>query len=177
MSGQGGIAVLVSGVQILLAIVSSSSSSTESEPDAPPADRQSTLAGVGLWALASVGSFVCMLSHRYLTRHQDYASVLSPIQHRQELEGDSTSSTKSSWTVSKRIFKKNLSLNIGVFMVFVVTLSVFPPITTSITSTHVPTPRLLQPTVFIPLHFFLFNGELSSQDPSLGPADKNPSSR
>jgi equilibrative nucleoside transporter 1/2/3 len=35
--------------------------------------------------------------------------------------------------------------------------SVFPPVTTAIISTHVPPPRLLQPSVFIPLHFLIFN--------------------
>lgn len=37
--------------------------------------------------------------------------------------------------------------------------SVFPAITSLIISTHQPTPRLLKSDVFVPLHFFIFNGQ------------------
>ncbi|WVQ98536.1 hypothetical protein IAU59_005662 [Kwoniella sp. CBS 9459] len=184
MSGQGGIAVLVSGVQWLLAILSATTSSEGRRPgngsEDGSAQSASTLAGVGLWALGSAGTLLCVFAHRYLVLHPGYQAVIASVLNRETEEGigadvgrivsaDNSSAasgisrdmgTKSGGTgsnLTKKVFMKNLSLEFAVAWVFVVTLSVFPPVTTTILSTHIPTPRLLQPDVFIPLHFLLFN--------------------
>ncbi|WWC69661.1 uncharacterized protein I206_103604 [Kwoniella pini CBS 10737] len=151
MSGQGGIAVLVSLVQLFLAIIAAGSKNGPVEGDNGET-KASTLAGVGLWALGSAGTIGCLFAHRFLMRHSQYSLITS-----------SSSSTRTSEDqeekkgLTRKVFKKNLVLMIAVAWVFVVTLSIFPPVTTTILSTHKPTPRLLQPDVFIPLHFLLFN--------------------
>ncbi|OCF38777.1 hypothetical protein I317_07433 [Kwoniella heveanensis CBS 569] len=167
MSGQGGIAVLVSGIQWLLAVLSASTP-TAKHPSDDPADAASasTLAGVGLWALGSAGTLLCVVAHRYLIVHPGYQAVMSSVINRQAEEtagigadvvAAATSKNGRGSSLTKKVFMKNLLLETAVAWVFVVTLSVFPPVTTTILSTHVPTPRLLQPDVFIPLHFLLFN--------------------
>ncbi|WWC61367.1 uncharacterized protein I303_103948 [Kwoniella dejecticola CBS 10117] len=149
MSGQGGIAVLVSSVQLLLAIIAAGSKHIPVEGDNGET-KASTLAGVGLWTLGSVGTIACLIAHRFLMRHSQYSIITTSNMN----SGDDQEEKKG---LTKKVFKKNLLLMIAVAWVFVVTLSIFPPVTTTILSTHNPTPRLLQPDVFIPLHFLLFN--------------------
>ena len=117
MSGQGGIAVLVSGTQVFLAIFSALGAKAPSDET----QSQSTLAGVGLWALGGVGTVGCIYAHRYLMRHPDYASVLAPLLSRREEAGNSETKRKDR-EVLKRVFKRNLLLEIAVAWVFVVTL-------------------------------------------------------
>jgi solute carrier family 29 (equilibrative nucleoside transporter), member 1/2/3 len=168
MSGQGGIAVLVSLAQVLLAVISAFHSS---DPVEGERGGESKLAGVGLWGLGAVGAFGCMLAHRYLVRHEDYGRVSRAITSRRtEANGRKERRTK-------RLLKTNWEVNLAVAWVFVVTLvsrskvvaikalmvlqAVFPPITTAIVSVRENPPVLLQPAVFIPLHFLLFNGKPS----------------
>ncbi|OWT42198.1 solute carrier family 29 (equilibrative nucleoside transporter), member 1/2/3 [Cryptococcus neoformans] len=153
MSGQGGIAVLVSGIQFVLAFVSVIAKSDNGQGD--EGEEASKLAGVGLWAACSLGVVGCFMASRYLKRHPKYLDVLAPKFATNEL--NSVEGNKRESVTTRKLLKKNWELNLAVAWVFVVTLSVFPPITTRILSTHQPTPRLLQPDVFMPLHFVIFN--------------------
>jgi len=126
MSGQGGIAVLVSGVQILLAVLSAvhpPPSGGASKTGDIDTGRQSTIAGVGLWALGSIGAFGCLLAHRYLILHPDYHLVLSPLKARgNQEEGDEIVTRTRSDGVTRRVFMKNIELEMAVAWVFVVCL-------------------------------------------------------
>ncbi|WWC85263.1 uncharacterized protein L201_000125 [Kwoniella dendrophila CBS 6074] len=155
MSGQGGIAFLVSLIQLLLAIISSQSK-TKSEEDEPESSA-SNLAGVGLWALGSIGTIACLFAHRYLINHPDYSIITNNSSNAPRLSDSTIPHRDEKKGVTKKVLKKNLSLMVAVAYVFIVTLSIFPAVTTTILSTHQPTPRLLQPDVFIPLHFLIFN--------------------
>ncbi|KAG8766281.1 hypothetical protein FRC12_006982 [Ceratobasidium sp. 428] len=63
-------------------------------------------------------------------------------------------STSSIWIVAR----KNASYNLAVFYVFVVTLALFPAITTSIVSVNSPTrSSIFNPLIFSALHFLNFN--------------------
>ncbi|WWD15728.1 hypothetical protein CI109_100150 [Kwoniella shandongensis] len=159
MSGQGGIAVLVSGVQSFLAILSATSSS--SPPRGGNEEEQvSKLAGVGLWALGSIGIVGCLFAHNYLVKHPEYEAVLNPAiasPQDEDLTLGVGAVVGKEESKTRKVFRKNALLETAVAWVFVVTLSVFPPVTTKILSTHHPVPRLLQPDVFIPLHFLIFN--------------------
>jgi len=116
MSGQGGIAVLVSGVQIILAIILA----------LKPADAegsQSMLAGVGIWGLTALGAFGCILAHRRLIRHPNYSVTIAPILARLERSGVEVDNKRDVGKgVSKRVFRKNWKLETAVALVFVVTL-------------------------------------------------------
>jgi equilibrative nucleoside transporter 1/2/3 len=173
MSGQGGIAVLVSGAQVFLAMFSALGSRGGLGETA----GQSKMAGVGLWAIGALGSGVCLGAQRYLETHVDYERIIEPLYIRRDAD-----ERKGGMEVIKTVFKKNLLLEIAVAWVFVVTLvgegldtardtadgqSVFPPITSRILSVHAVPGRLRQASVFIPFHFFVFNGKCHSHVSSL----------
>ncbi|WVR04997.1 hypothetical protein IAU60_002009 [Kwoniella sp. DSM 27419] len=161
MSGQGGIAVLVSAVQLALAVLSAGGHGQAGDQAGENGDPQaSKMAGVGLWALGSLGTVGCLVAHRYLVHHPEYTNVLASVINRREVEGigaDIGLENVRKGGVTRTVLRKNMLLEIAVAWVFVVTLSVFPPVTTTILSTRHPVPRLLQPDVFIPLHFLIFN--------------------
>ena len=123
MSGQGGIAVLVSLVQLVLAIISALGTNAV-EDDGP--GSQSVIAAVGLWALASLAAMGCMMAHRYLRRHSDYAMAIAPVLARRERQTDGSKVGGDSG-MSMAIFRKNLSLEVAVAWVFVVTLVLYFP--------------------------------------------------
>lgn len=121
MSGQGGIAVLVSVTQVILAVISAlNTTGTDGDMEG----GQSTLAGVGLWALGAMGAFAFMIAHRRLVIHQDYAIILAPIFARQEHADVAGGDSKDNGlgTMTRRIFRKNWMLEFAVAWVFVVTL-------------------------------------------------------
>ncbi|KAL7422151.1 hypothetical protein Q5752_002795 [Cryptotrichosporon argae] len=146
MSGQGGIAVLVSLAQLAMALLTAARASGSGSGDEAP----SSAVGAGLWALGAAGAAGCLYAHRYLVARPEYAHVVAPLAQRRVRDN---ASKGESWSIARR----NGAYELAVAWVFVVTLSVFPPITTLITSVHTPAPRLLQPDVFIPLHFLFFN--------------------
>ena len=115
MSGQVGIAVLVSGAQMILAVISAIRSTSVGGDT-----EQSTLAGVGLWALGSAGAFACMIAHQYLFRHPEYSIVLAPILSRANIDSDDEEQHVRG--VTTRVFWQNIQLEAAVAWVFVVTL-------------------------------------------------------
>ncbi|KAL1411186.1 hypothetical protein Q8F55_002137 [Vanrija albida] len=143
MSGQGAIAVIVSAAQFVLAVASSG------HADGKP----STAAAVGLWALGALGSIGCLYALRVLVLHPAYTSVLAPLAHRRQ---EGTASGAKSKQVMWRVFRKNTRIEFAVAFVFIVTLAIFPPITTTILSAS-DSASALSPSVFISLHFLVFN--------------------
>jgi equilibrative nucleoside transporter 1/2/3 len=112
MSGQGGIAVLVSGTQLLLAIFDAGRANS-------PGNSPSSLAAEGLWALAAAGTIICLAALKHLTEHPDYAAVLAPLFQREEVSGKRG--------VTRKVFRKNIRIEFAVAFIFVVTLvSSFP---------------------------------------------------
>ncbi len=83
MSGQGGIAVLVSAAQLILALVAAFGPSAPVEGLPDPSDgaadgTSGVLAGVGLWALAAAGTSGCFYALRELRGHNEFANVMLP---------------------------------------------------------------------------------------------------
>ncbi|CAK9780844.1 hypothetical protein CC85DRAFT_261072 [Cutaneotrichosporon oleaginosum] len=155
MSGQGGIAVLVSGSQVVLALLSSKGD-----------EEASTSAAFGLWFLAAGWVVVCLLALKRLTRNPAIAEVLAPLASR-----TAAADRVKDGRMTRTVARKNLRLEFAVAFIFVVTLSVFPPITTTITSVMKNPPKILQPATFVAIHFFLFNvGDYTGRTylPSLG---------
>ncbi|BEJ01018.1 hypothetical protein CcaverHIS631_0508750 [Cutaneotrichosporon cavernicola] len=155
MSGQGGIAVLVSGSQVVLALLSS----TEKE-------EASTGAAFGLWALAAGFVVVCLLALNRLVQNPAITEVLAPLTSR-----TTGADRAKDGRVTRTVARKNFRIEFAVAFIFVVTLAIFPPITTTITSVVKAPPKILQPATFIAIHFFLFNiGDYSGRTylPSIG---------
>lgn len=113
LSGQGGIAVLISSVQVLLAIIGALGSKAVVEDEAP-----SMLAGVGLWALGTVGAGLCWLAFRYLASHPAYERITAV----KRVEGDQTALGQSGWDRTMRVMGKNKLLYLAVALDFAVTL-------------------------------------------------------
>lgn len=88
MSGQGGVAVLISLAQVSLAIIGALSE-IKPVPSSVVASemtrirnkgegaKPSTLAAIGLWALGSIGVGLCILALRYLQNHPTYDRITS----------------------------------------------------------------------------------------------------
>ena len=122
MSGQGGIAVLVSLAQVILAIISAlHPSGVDGDVDD---GGQSTLAGVGLWALGALGAFGCMIAHRRLMTNPNYSIIVGPVLARADqgrgMEGEDRMPAQKG--LSRSVFRKNRMLEAAVAWVFVVTL-------------------------------------------------------
>ncbi|KAJ9120742.1 hypothetical protein QFC22_002673 [Naganishia vaughanmartiniae] len=178
MSGQGGIAVLISAVQVYIAIMGVYTSDSKQDPNESPDGSPTTselAAGMGLWMAAVVPIAICIITTRRLFPRESSTFVeerpklsfevarddgeFYDTERRFSAEEDedsrrgSTSGFNRSWAVLKR----NKVINFSVAYVFIVTLSVFPSVTTTIVSVRQPPPKLLDPAIFLPLHFLTFN--------------------
>jgi len=178
MSGQGGIAVLISLVQVYLAAVAAYTSK-EPESDTPldgKADKATIIAGMGLWLMGTLSLGGCIYAHRRIGRQRSFERAIDvdaagqyeeigqtdPIADDEQLEDDPMAKSALSVRDTRQrrtmdVFRKNLLLEFSVAWVFVVTLAVFPPVTITILSVQETPPKFLQPAVFIPLHFLIFN--------------------
>lgn len=122
MSGQGGIAVLVSGIQCALAILHGLSSSNPSQGTDEGGEHPSTIAGVGLWVLCAAGAMGCLVALGNLEKHQDYEGVIQRGSGTNFPELDMPGSYNTEKGRTKRVFRKNIRLEAAVAWVFVVTL-------------------------------------------------------
>lgn len=122
MSGQGGIAVLVSAAQLVLALVASFGPSAPVEGLPDPSDGAAdgpsgSLAGVGLWALAAAGTSGCFYALRELRGHNEFANVMMP--HSTRAEDNSAGKDKG---LTRTVLRKNKLLEFSAAWVFAVTL-------------------------------------------------------
>ncbi|KZO94918.1 hypothetical protein CALVIDRAFT_538685 [Calocera viscosa TUFC12733] len=169
MSGQAAIGVLVSLVQLTSAWLSIAGSGAS-----PAGAARSAFGFFGVGVVFLIG---CLFSHGWLTSLRVYARAMEPWVNGtvgsstpalQGEEGETTigESVESTVTLGQKrdvrtlwkVARKNLTYNLAVGYVFIITLAVFPPITTSIQSVHDPASSILfNPLVFNALHFFMFN--------------------
>jgi equilibrative nucleoside transporter 1/2/3 len=143
MSGQGGIAVLISLVQVYLAILAAYASKEpgSDEPQDGRTDKATIIAGMGLWLLGTLSLGACIYARRRITRQRHFERTVDvdaaeqyeeidqtdPIAVDDEAEVDplaksvlSVRDTRERRTMN--VFKKNLLLEFSVAWVFVVTL-------------------------------------------------------
>ncbi|GHJ84256.1 hypothetical protein NliqN6_0658 [Naganishia liquefaciens] len=184
MSGQGGIAVLISAVQVYIAVMGVYASADAAIVKGPSDGSPSTAelaSGMGLWMAAIVPIVICIIMTRrlfprgagsptsaaasqypklsFVPAGADEDGEFYDTERRFSAEEDeesrrgSTRGFHRSWAIMKR----NRVINFSVAYVFIVTLAIFPSITTSIVSVRQPPPKLLDPAVFVPLHFLAFN--------------------
>jgi len=114
LSGQGGVAVLISLVQVILAVLGAIGGSQ------PAGDEQpSMLAGVGLWGLGSIAAGLCWLAFRFLTTHPAYERVVGSGRiDAVGIEGGK----KGNWDRSMVVMRKNKLLYLAVALDFAITL-------------------------------------------------------
>jgi len=123
LSGQGGVAVLISLVQVILAVIGALGGSQPAGDEKP-----SMLAGVGLWGLGSIAAGLCWLAFRFLTTHPAYERVVGSGRiDAVGIEGGKN----GNWDRSMVVIRKNRLLYLAVALDFAVTLvsptSNFPP--------------------------------------------------
>lgn len=115
LSGQGGVAVLISLVQVILAVVGALGSDEEAGDEAP-----SMLAGVGLWGLGSAGAGLCWLAYRFLVSHPAYERVVGVSMRTERLGHEGVK--KGNWDRTVGVLDKNKLLYLAVALDFAVTL-------------------------------------------------------
>ncbi|KAF9647064.1 hypothetical protein BDM02DRAFT_3098783 [Thelephora ganbajun] len=168
VSGQGAVGVAVSGIQLLSALASVNTS-----PARAPIMKEKvaeTRSAFVFFAL-STGFYVFSAgAYAWLMRTPEYREINGGHMTRRisismsqsftaDGEGDSLVSgrpragTPSPVVRTIAMIKTNLAFNFTVAWVFIVTLSVFPPITVSVLPMDPTTNRL----IFSSLHFFVFN--------------------
>ncbi|KAF8631194.1 hypothetical protein AX15_002526 [Amanita polypyramis BW_CC] len=164
MSGQAAVAVVISAVQVFSAAISLWGL---------PRDIIATYVSDGsvegrsalmFFSLSTIFLLFCLLVHGWLVRTPLYKSVVGALENKQlysgsfgEESGDLVSGEGSDILRDQSriidLAKENIIYQFAVAYVFIITLSVFPPITTSI----LPTNPEIHPLLFSSIHFLVFN--------------------
>ncbi|GBE79362.1 hypothetical protein SCP_0205600 [Sparassis crispa] len=170
MSGQAGVGVVVSGVQVLSATASTRGKTSPQSAVAPGSKPEEVSAAI-FFALSTLFLVASAGVHVWMTRLPVYQSVLAQSSSSDRMgsieENDMSESMerliaeehnhgRRKLDEKPRIFrlaKVNLPYNFAVAYVFAVTLAVFPPITISIQSTNPST----HPLLFSAVHFLIYN--------------------
>ncbi|EKM80431.1 hypothetical protein AGABI1DRAFT_113615 [Agaricus bisporus var. burnettii JB137-S8] len=163
MAGQAVIAVAVSGVQVVSAVASTWGKSESSSASDGTAEERSAFFFFTLSTLFVLASAV---AHHWLINTSTYKAVAAPLeQHSTKVSHSSTDPTSESllprgkseadddWRQAVRLAKANVTYEIAVSYVFVVTLAIFPPITASVLPVNPET----HPLIFTCIHFLVFN--------------------
>ncbi|KAJ7591502.1 nucleoside transporter-domain-containing protein [Mycena floridula] len=160
MSGQAAVAVTVSSVQVVSAIASTwgQARSQDIIADKEPEERAAFI----FFGLSTIFLLFMALAQRSLTANPSYRAVVRPLETKEDTSGADSEETRGLVSAGPaisfdkgrilRVAKANLSYEIAGAYVFVVTLAVFPPITTSIQSTNPAT----HPLLFSAVHFLVF---------------------
>ncbi|KAK7061413.1 nucleoside transporter [Favolaschia claudopus] len=172
MSGQAAVAVAVSGVQVFSAAASVWGLSQEQistyVSNGEPEEKSAFL----FFSLSTIFLIVTAAAHAWLVRMPAYKAVARSLELQKDIN-EHTGSDELHGLVSRgrnqpsnvkadilRVAKLNFTYEVAVCIVFVVTLSVYPPITTSI----LPTNPNTHPLLFSAVHFFVFNvGDLTGR--------------
>ncbi|KAJ7087195.1 nucleoside transporter-domain-containing protein [Mycena belliarum] len=162
MSGQAGVAVAVSGVQVFSALASVWGHSREANyvSDGEPEEKSALI----FFSLSTIFLIVSAAAHAWLVTMPAYKTVAGSLGNAKIGEDGSSdelrglvSNGRSELSTEKgqimRIAKANVVFEIAVAYVFLVTLAVYPAITTSI----LPTNPATHPLLFSALHFLVFN--------------------
>ncbi|KAG5654678.1 hypothetical protein H0H81_009927 [Sphagnurus paluster] len=165
MSGQAAVAVAVSGVQVL----SSSLFLWRATPEAIAANAIDGSAEQGsarmFFALSTLFLIISAVAHNILISKPAYKTLVASLERKSFREAGTTAEQESLTSVGRshdftsekarilRVAKANITYEIAAAYVFIVTLAVFPPITTSVTPTNPST----HPLLFNVVHFLVFN--------------------
>ncbi|KLO09901.1 hypothetical protein SCHPADRAFT_999923 [Schizopora paradoxa] len=160
MAGQAFVGVVVSAVQLLSTMASVRAASIYVDYDTKSAEARAAALFFGL----STFFLICTLfTHAWLVRLPEYRDVVVPIEQAKKTDDAALPGIVSASEEKGRILrvaKMNFEYEFAVAYVFIVTLAVFPPITTSI----MPTSPSFNPLIFNALHFLLFNvGDLAGR--------------
>ncbi|KAG9317629.1 nucleoside transporter-domain-containing protein [Chiua virens] len=162
LSGQAAVAVAVSAVQVISAIISLWGSSPES-PRSISDDQAEALAARIFFAVSTIFLVVTFTAYAWLNRQPFYQSIVGTLErhhetgHANELTGLVTGADSNSpkAAADSRVFyvlKRNLIFFFSVAYTFCVTLAVYPAVTVRVQSVD-----HIHPLLFTSLHFLAFN--------------------
>ncbi|RDB20451.1 Equilibrative nucleoside transporter 1 [Hypsizygus marmoreus] len=173
ITGQAAVAVAVSGVQVLSSAIFLWSASPEAITANAESGRAEERSARAFFILSTLFLVMSAVAHGRLVRMPTYTTLVAPLEqgkHRLREVGSVeehhglTSTGRETYADEKRrilrVAKANVTLEIAVAYVFVVTLAVYPPITTSVQPTNPGT----HPLLFSAVHFLVFNlGDFSGR--------------
>ncbi|KAH8106313.1 nucleoside transporter-domain-containing protein [Cristinia sonorae] len=170
-SGQAAVGVAVSAIQVISSAASVGTTATaEQLAESKPEERSAFI----FFGISTIFLLFSAAAHAWLIRLPSYKAVVGQFSHiRHRSRGETGASLEDSIlsvtsllsttgpkvdsaqrrTQIIRVAKSNIVYNLAVAYVFVITLSVFPPITISI----VPTNPATHPLLFSAVHFLVFN--------------------
>lgn len=155
MAGQAAVAVVVSGVQVISSAASVAGKPRSYVSDGSPEEQSAFI----FFALSTVFLLVSAGVHTWLIRMPVYKLVAASLEKNQAdaIQEDERRELSTAMQSDKanvmRVAKMNIVYEVAVAYVFLVTLAVFPPITTSIKPTNPNT----HPLLFTAIHFLVFN--------------------
>ncbi|KAG6901549.1 hypothetical protein C0995_010659 [Termitomyces sp. Mi166 len=164
MSGQAAVAVAVSGVQVMSsALFIWRATPGQITANAVSGDAEKNSARV-FFAFSTLFLLISAFAHNILVSKATYKNLVGPLEHKmimktgtvedeQTLTSLGRASFAREWNRIMRVAKANISFEIAVAYVSIVTLAVFPPISTSVQ----PTNPSIHPLLFNAVHFLLFN--------------------
>ncbi|KAH8830584.1 nucleoside transporter-domain-containing protein [Flagelloscypha sp. PMI_526] len=167
MQGQAAVAVVVSGIQVISAMMSIWAHDDQTTLASPSGDPAATSASA-FFTISAIFLLATTVAHAWLIRTPEYKRVAVSI----EIQKPDILAQETATLISRgrendeehhsrllAILKSNALYEIAVALVFTVTLAVFPAITTSVqpaSGTH--------PLLFSAVHFFMFNtGDLGGR--------------
>ncbi|KAF9569415.1 hypothetical protein CPC08DRAFT_678185 [Agrocybe pediades] len=164
MSGQAAVAVAVSGVQVISSAISVYGKPMTYKSDGSAEERSAFL----FFALSTMFLVFSLMAHRWLVRTPAYQQVAGSLEkytkgvNLRAQEDESTGLVTGDEVVVSlsnekantfRVARMNIIYEVAVAYVFIVTLAVFPPITTSVQ----PLSPTIHPLLFSAIHFLVFN--------------------
>lgn len=165
MSGQAAVGVLVSLIQVFSTSVGLHTSDPSRDEEASAARAAFIFFGLStLFLVFTIGA------HAWLVTTPEYKAVVVPFEakkgiigideEREALVGGGPVNRLPEKKKSRvmEVAKMNFEYNFAVAYVFIITLSVFPSITSAIRSVQLPSsPASIHPLLFTAIHFLVFN--------------------
>jgi len=164
MSGQAAVAVAVSGVQVASSALFLAGGTPDSIAANAISGSAEERAALLFFALSTAFLGLSALANDWLVSMPTYKTLIAPLEGKEGAETGSieerqalTSLGRTSNSEEKarilRVAKSNVLYEVAVAYVFVVTLAVYPPITTLVQ----PTNPKFHPLLFSGVHFLVFN--------------------
>ncbi|KAF7331780.1 Nucleoside transporter [Mycena kentingensis (nom. inval.)] len=158
MSGQAGVAVAVSGVQVFTAAASTWSRPKEEVLTARGSDEPEESSAFVFFTLSTVFLVVAAAAQGWLVTMPAYKTIAASLERQKRSTAGETSGLVSTGRSDGkaqiiRVAKANALLEFAVAYIFIITLAVYPAITTSIQPVNPST----HPLLFSAVHFFVFN--------------------
>jgi len=161
IAGQAAVAVVVSGVQVISAASSISGRPADYQGDGSAEEKAAFI----FFGMSTVFLVMSYFAHEWMLRTPAYDRVAGHMEQDAQKYSRGPDAAASGRSMSRlrassqeaanviRVAKANASFEIAVASVFMITLSVFPPITISVS----PANPDFHPLLFTAIHFLVFN--------------------